>query len=84
MNGEHLIAFADKSRSGRFRRAIPIGEYRNGAYRVSNKILDAWGNIGVKDGFIQRSVCPPWFTKPEQFLKWLDFQQVELINNNWE
>jgi hypothetical protein len=83
MNGEHLIAFADKFRSGRFRRAIPIGEYRNGAYRVSNKILDAWGDIGVKDGFIQRSVCPPWFTKPEQFLKWLDFQQVELISNNW-
>jgi hypothetical protein len=84
MNGEHLIAFADKSRSGRFRHAIPIGEYRNGAYRITNKILDAWGDIGVKDGFIQRSVCPPWFTKPDQFLKWLDFQQVKLINNNWE
>ncbi len=83
MNDEHLVVFADKSRSGRFRHAIPIGEYRNGAYRITNKILDAWGDIGVKDGFIQRSVCPPWFTKPEQFLKWLDFQQVKLINNNW-
>lgn len=83
MNDEHLIVLADKSRSGRFRHAIPIGENRNGAYRVTNKILDAWGDIKVKDGFIQRSVCPPWFTKPEQFLKWLDFQQVKLINNNW-
>lgn len=83
MNDEHLVVFADKSRSGRFRHAIPIGENRNGAYRVTNQILDAWGNIGVKDGFIQRSVCPPWFTNPEQFIQWLELQQVERIENNW-
>ena len=82
-NDDHLVIFAKPSLSGRFDRAIPIGELRNRSYRVTNQILDAWGNIGVKDGFIQRSVCPPWFLNPDQFLKWLDSQQVKLINNNW-
>lgn len=82
-NDEHLVVFAKPSLSGRFDRAIPIGEFRNRSYRVKNEILDAWGNIGVNDGFIQRSVCPPWFEEPELFLKWLESQQVKLINNNW-
>lgn len=84
MNNDHLVVFANPSLSGRFSSAIPIGEYRNGSYRVTKEILDIWGDIGVKDGFIQRSVCPPWFTKPEQFLKWLDSQPVKLINKNWK
>lgn len=83
INIEHWVVFANPSLSGRFSRAIPIGEFRNGSYRVKKEILDAWGGIGVKDGFIQRSVCPPWFIKPKQFLKWLEFQQVKLINSNW-
>ncbi|MER0170546.1 MAG: hypothetical protein DU489_08075 [Nitrosomonas sp.] len=82
-NGEHLVVFAKPSLSGRFDRAIPIGEFRNRSYRVKKEMLEAWGNIGVKDGFIQRSVCPPWFEKPVQFLKWLESQQVKLFNNNW-
>jgi hypothetical protein len=83
MNKDHWVVIANPSLSGRFSRAIPIGEFRNGSYRVKKEILDAWGDIGVKDGFIQRSVCPPWFTDPERFLKWLEFQQVKLINSNW-
>lgn len=84
MNKEHWVVFADPTESGRFRKAIPIGEFRDGSYRVKNSILDKWGDIGVKNGFIQRSVCPPWFNKPEQFLKWIEYQQVQLINSNWE
>lgn len=84
MNGEHLVVFADAARSGRFRHAIPIGEHRNGAYRLTHEIIEAWGGVKVKDGFIQRSVCPPWFEKPEQFLEWLKTQQVELTCSNWE
>jgi len=83
-NPDHWVVFANPSLSGKFSNAIPIGEFRNGAYRVKKEILDTWGDIDVKDGFIQRSVCPPWFTKPEQFLKWLDSQQVKLINSNWK
>jgi hypothetical protein len=83
-DSDDLVVFADPSLSGRFNRAIPIGEFRNGSYRVKQEILEEWGDIDVKDGFIQRSVRPPWFKKPEQFLKWLDNYQVKLINSNWE
>ena len=83
-NPDHWVVFANPSLSGRFSSAIPIGEFRNRSYRVKKEILDEWGDIGVKDGFIQRSVCPPWFTKPEQFLKWLESKQVKLINSNWK
>jgi len=79
----HWVIFADPSASGRFDRAIPIGEFRNGAYRVTNSLLDSWGGIGVKDGFIQRSVCPPWFLKPDRFLDWYKTQQINLIRRNW-
>lgn len=84
MTNEHFVVFANPNSSGRFNKAIPIGEFRNGAYRVINDTLDKWGDIGVKDGFIQRSVCPPWFNKPEQFLEWLTSQQVQFINSNWK
>jgi hypothetical protein len=83
-NMGHLVVFADPTLSGRFDKAIPIGEFRNGAYRVTNEILEAWGGLGVKDGFIQRSVCPPRFTSPAQFMDWLDSKRVKLINSNWE
>ena len=83
MNRDHWVVFANPDLSGRFSRAIPIGEFRDGAYRVTNELLYAWGGIGVKNGFIQRSVCPPWFSQPKQFLEWLELEQVQLINNNW-
>lgn len=84
INNDHWVVFANPSLSGRFSNAIPIGEFRDGSYRVKKEILDGWGDIGVKDGFIQRSVCPPWFNKPDQFLKWLEMKQVKLINSNWK
>ena len=51
--------------SGRFDRCIPIGEWRSGAYRVRQEVLDAWGGLSVKDGFIQRSAVPPSFNRPK-------------------
>jgi len=84
MNNDHLVVFANPALSGRFSKAIPIGEFRNKSYRVKKEILEVWGDIEVKDGFIQRSVNPPWFTNPNQFIKWLKSQQVELINSNWK
>ena len=82
-NKEDLVVFAKSESSGRFSNAIPIGEFRDGSYRVTKEILYKWGDICVKDGFIQRSACPPWFTKPEQFLDWFNSKQITLINNNW-
>jgi len=84
MNDDHWIVFADPTSSGRFDRAIPIGEFRDKSYRVTNAMLDLWGGIGVKNGYIQRSVNPPWFDNPEQFLEWIHSQQVILINRNWQ
>jgi hypothetical protein len=68
--------------SGRFERCIPIGEWRNKSYRVRQDVLDAWGGLSVKDGFIQRSAVPPTFSQPEKFLKWLGKQGVRLVARN--
>jgi hypothetical protein len=68
--------------SGRFDRCIPIGEWRSGAYRVRQAVLDSWGGLSVKDGFIQRSAVPPSFTNPARFLEWLQTQSIQLISRN--
>jgi len=83
INGDHLIVFANKELSGRFDRAIPIGEYRAGAYRVRHDLLHEWGGLEIKDGFIQRSVCPPWLSNPVNFLQWLETHDITKNSNNW-
>lgn len=83
VNGDHLVVFAQPEYSGRFRTAIPIGEFRNGAYRVTNDTMNKWGGLDVKDGFIQRSVCPPWFTNTAKFTEWLHGQHPKLIHSNF-
>jgi len=86
-NGDHIVIFADKEKSGRLKYAIPIGEYRDKSYRVTNDMLKDWGGLDVKNGFIQRSVNPPWFNDSGKFLSWLDVEMKktgnQLIANNW-
>jgi hypothetical protein len=77
-----VIVRGQKGASGRLRRCMPIGEYRDRAYRVRHDLLDAWGDLTVTDGYIHRSAVPPRFLKPEQFLKWFDAQQPELLAVN--
>jgi Nucleotide modification associated domain 3 len=77
-----IIVRAQKGKSGRLLRSIPIGEWRNRAYRVTNEILNLWGGLDVKDGFIQRSVVPPSFLSPEKFYNWFLNQGVALIERN--
>lgn len=77
-----IIVRAKRGKSGRLERAIPIGEWRDGAYRVTNKLLADWGGLDVKNGFIQRSVSPPSFLKPERFYKWFLNQKVPLLERN--
>ncbi len=77
-----IVIWAKPGMSGRFERCIPIGEWRDGAYRVQRHVLDAWGGISVKDGFIQRSAVPPAFNNPRHFLKWLEAQSVTLLQRN--
>jgi hypothetical protein len=81
--GETDIVVRAKPRaSGRFNRCLPIGEWRDGAYRVRQEILEKWGGLSVKDGFIQRSAVPPAFTNPSRFLEWLRSQKVKMISRN--
>ena len=77
-----IIVRADARKSGRLDRAIPIGEWRQGSYRVSNHVLSSWGDLKVKNGYIQRSGRPPMFDQPERFIEWLDAQAVRLLKAN--
>lgn len=77
-----IVVRAIPRKSGLFSQFLPIGEYRSGAYRVKRDVLDAWGGLSVKDGFIQRSARPPRFDQPEQFRDWLHRQRVRLIQSN--
>ena len=77
-----IIVRAQKGKSGRLERAIPIGEWRDGAYRVTNKLLADWGGLDIKNGFIQRSVSPPSFLKPKRFYEWFLNQKVPLLERN--
>ena len=77
-----VVVHGKRDGSGRLRRCIPVGEFRNGAYRVTQDLLDAWGGLSCKDGFIQRSAVPPAFLDPARFLNWFESQGPELLAKN--
>ena len=77
-----IVVRAEPGVSGRFDRCVSVGEWRAGAYRVRPDVLDAWGGLSVKDGYVQRSAVPPAFTRPERFLRWLTTQGVQLVRRN--
>ncbi|MEO6544809.1 MAG: hypothetical protein ABIP05_12280 [Nitrospiraceae bacterium] len=68
--------------SGRLRRCIPIGEYRDRAYRVRRDLLALWGGLDIKDGYIQRSVRLPAFLDAERFYQWFLSKTPELVAAN--
>lgn len=69
---DDVVFWGNPKTSGRFSKAIHIGEFRNAAYRVRKELLEEWGGLDVNDGYIQRSARPPFFSKPSVFLKWLN------------
>ncbi len=69
--------------SGRCVRCVPIGEFRNKAYRVRVDLLRAWGGLSVKDGYIQRSGRPPMFRDASRFYNWWQRQKVRLVRENF-
>jgi len=71
-----------EGKSGRLERVIAIGEWRDAAYRVTKEMLDVWGGLNVKNGFIQRSVFLPSILKPEIFYDWFLKQGVGLMERN--
>ena len=68
--------------SGRLARCLPIGEYRDRAYRVRRDLLEQWGGLSVKDGYLQRSARLPRFLDAERFVGWLERQRPRLIQAN--
>jgi hypothetical protein len=80
--GSDIIVRAEHDGSGRLRRCIPIGEFRDGAYRLTHRILEAWGGLSCRDGYLQRSAVPPSIVDPERFLGWFERQGTALVNSN--
>lgn len=79
---DDIVLRATPDGSGRFSRCLRIGSFRDKAYRVLPGVLDAWGGLSCRGGYIQRSAVPPTFLDPERFLRWLAAQDVELMHRN--
>lgn len=78
-----VIVWAKPQRSGRFAAAIPFGDYRDSAYRIREDVLEAWGGISAKNGFIQRSGVLPWIGDADACLHWINSQGVKLEQRNF-
>jgi hypothetical protein len=76
--------------SGRLERCIPIGDFRvplgephkRKSYRVESTLLDRWGGLSNKDGFLQLSGFPPKFLDAPNFYAWFKAQKPRLITVN--
>jgi hypothetical protein len=77
-----IVVRAKTGSSGRLRRCVPIGELRGRVYRVRNDLLDAWGGLDIKDGYIQRSVRLPAFHDAAKFYRWFLAQKPNLVQHN--
>lgn len=51
---EDVIVRASPGKSGRLRRCLPIGDWRDRAYRVFPALLSSWGHLSCRDGYISR------------------------------
>ena len=81
-DAKDLIVRARPKVSGRLKRCLPIGEFRDRAYRVRPDILTAWGGLSVTNGYLQRSARLPRLLNPERFLRWMEMQRPMLIQSN--
>lgn len=68
--------------SGRLECCLPIGDYRDRAYRVWPNLLEDWGGLSVKDGYLQRSARLPRFLDPERFRDWFKSKKPVLLQSN--
>jgi hypothetical protein len=74
-----VVVHGRPSASGRFDRCLPFAGYRAGAYRVHPELLDRWGGLRVRDGYVQRSARLPEWHDPARFVEWLETQRVALV-----
>lgn len=83
-NKEDIVIIAEPSQSGIFERCIPIGEWRRRAYRITEDLLAEWGDLSVRNGWLQRSANPPEFKDPSKFRNWLEKQHVRLARAQYQ
>jgi hypothetical protein len=81
-DADDVVTIGDDRSSGRLTRAIPIGTYRDGAYRVEESLLRQWGGLTARDGYLQRSAVLPGCVNSSRFLQWWRQQDVELVKEN--
>jgi hypothetical protein len=79
---QDIIVRGNQQLSGRLERCLLVGEWRNRAYRVRPDLLEAWGGLSVKDGYLQRSARLPEFLDPVRFLDWFESKRPRLIRAN--
>jgi hypothetical protein len=77
-----IVVRARPTVSGRLHRCIPIGSYRDMAYRVFPTLLNAWGGLAVKNGYIQRSGRLPQFQNAAAFYAWFRAQNILFTQRN--
>lgn len=79
---QDLIVRARPGVSGRLERCLPIGEWRDRAYRVRCDVLEDWGGLSVKNGYLQRSARLPKFSDPTRFRRWFNSKSPVLLQAN--
>ncbi len=77
-----IVVWAKAEVSGRLKRCISIGGYRDRAYRVEPHLLREWGGLSVNDGYLQRSARLPEFLDAVRFYEWFRRQMPELEAQN--
>jgi hypothetical protein len=82
LEGSDVVVRAKTESSGRLKRCIPIGEFRDRAYRVSRDILRDWGGLSCRDGYLQRSAVLPTLLDPPRFTQWFEDQAPEFVTSN--
>lgn len=79
---DDLIVKARPGVSGRLQHCIPVGEYRNRAYRVTPPLLTVWGGLSCNDGYLQRSVRLPLLLNASRFYSWFLAMKPTLLKLN--
>ena len=81
-NATDIVITAEPGVSGRLERCIPVGEFRDRAYRVVKPLLRAWGGISSRDGYLQRSARLPELLDAQRFYSWFLRQSPSLSAKN--
>lgn len=81
-NSDDIVVRAVPHLSGRCEHLLEIGEYRDRAYRVTKPLLDDWGDLTVRDGYLQRSARLPEFRDPQKFYRWFKSRKMPLLHRN--